>query len=171
MWTWVRWNVCRLLNIHLYCKRKLCSSNLTKKYICYCRLTGFMKVFFYCYYALTYSRTLTGQNERQRRRNLYSRTHNNRNDNNANNVQNEEVILRDTFKCTWNVIPKVFCSYDCGLMDLECRFCNAKHFESEVTLGDRTAFTSCCHKGKAILPPLSQNEYFKSYFKWTFNKK
>jgi hypothetical protein len=29
--------------------------------------------------------------------------------------------------------------------------CNAKHFESEVTLGERTAFTSCCHKGKAIL--------------------
>ena len=35
---------------------------------------------------------------------------------------------------------------------------------SEVTLGDRTAFTSCCHKGKAILLPLSQNEYFKSLY-------
>ena len=59
---------------------------------------------------------------------------------------------------------KFFYSYDCGLMDLECRFCYAKHFESEVTLGDRTAFTSCCQKGKAILSPLSQNEYFKSLY-------
>ena len=33
-------------------------------------------------------RTLTGLNEKQRRRNLYSRSHNNRNDNNVNNVQN-----------------------------------------------------------------------------------
>ena len=70
---------------------------------------------------------------------------------------NEEVILRDSFKCARNYIPKVFYSYDCRLMDLECRISNANHFESKVTLGDRTAFTSCCHKGKAILPPLSQN--------------
>ena len=51
-------------------------------------------------------RTLTGRNERQRRRNLYSWTHNNRNDN--DNVQNEEMILKDTFKCARNDIPKVF---------------------------------------------------------------
>ena len=49
-------------------------------------------------------------------------------------------------------------------MDLECRFCTAKHFEFEVTLGDRTSFTSCCHKGKTIFPLLSQNEYFKSLY-------
>ena len=49
-------------------------------------------------------RTLTGRNERQRRRNLYSRTRNNRND---NNVQIEEMILRDTFHCTRNITLKV----------------------------------------------------------------
>ena len=62
--------------------------------------------------------------------------------------------LREAFKCAQNVIPKVFDSYDCGLIGLECRFCNPKHFESEVTLGDRTAFTPCCHKCKVILLPL-----------------
>ena len=93
--------------------------------------------------------------------NLYSRTHNKRNDNNINNVQNDKVILRDSFKYARNVIPKVFYNYNCGIMNLECRFCNAKHFEPEVTLGDRTAFTSCFHKGKAILPPLSHKGYFK----------
>ena len=30
--------------------------------------------------------------------------------------------------------------------------------------GERTAFTSFCHKRKAILPALSQNEYFKSLY-------
>ena len=96
--------------------------------------------------------------------NLYSQTYNKRNDNNVNNARDEKVNLRDTFKCARPVIPSFFYSYDCGLMDLECRFSNTKRFESEVTLGDRTAFTSCCHKGKAILPPLNQYEYFK-YFK------
>ena len=41
---------------------------------------------------------------------------------------------------------------------------NANDFQSEVILGYSTAFTSCCHKGKAILPPLSQNEYFKTLY-------
>jgi hypothetical protein len=47
-------------------------------------------------------------NERQRRRNLYSQTYNNRHDDNVSIVQDEEVILRDTFKCARNVIPKFF---------------------------------------------------------------
>lgn len=55
-------------------------------------------------------------------------------------------------------------SYDCGLMDIQSRFCNAINFESEVTLGDRSAFTLWCHTSKAILSPLSQNEYFKSLY-------
>jgi hypothetical protein len=112
-------------------------------------------------------RTLSGRSKRQRRRDMYSLTHNNRpnaNLNSVHSIQNGEIILRDTFKCALNVIPRTFNSFDCGLMDLQCRFCNAKHFESEVTLGERTAFTSCCHKGKAILPALSQNEYFKSLY-------
>ena len=114
-------------------------------------------------------RTLTGRSERQRRRNIYSRESQNDNRPNANlnsvnSIQNDEIILRDTFKCALNVIPRNFNTFDCGLMHLQCRFCNAKHFESEVTLGERTAFTSCCHKGKAILPALSQNEYFKSLY-------
>jgi hypothetical protein len=49
-------------------------------------------------------RTLTARNVRQRRINLYSRTYNNDNDNNVNNVQNEELILSDTLTCARNVI-------------------------------------------------------------------
>lgn len=40
--------------------------------------------------------------------------------------------------------------------DLQCRFCNEKFIETEVTLVNRTAIISGCNKGKAILPPLSQ---------------
>lgn len=86
-------------------------------------------------------RTLTSRSERQIRRNISLRGRNN----SPSVVLDSNMILRDAFKCALNVIPNVFLSYDCGLMNLECRFCNAKHFESEVTLGDRTAFTSCCH--------------------------
>lgn len=82
-------------------------------------------------------RTLTGWSERQRRRNISLKGRNNY----PSAVFDSNMILRDTFKCALNVIPNVSLSYNCGLMDLECRFCNAKHFESEVTLGDRTAFT------------------------------
>ena len=41
---------------------------------------------------------------------------------------------------------------------------NAKHFESEVTLYERAAFTLCYHKCKAILPALSRYEHFKSLY-------
>lgn len=39
-------------------------------------------------------------------------------------------------------------NHDCGLMNLVSRFCNAKHFESETILYNRTAFILCCHKRK-----------------------
>lgn len=109
-------------------------------------------------------RTLTRRSERQSRRDRYSSTLNDRPNVNLNSLQNDEIIFIDSFKCALNIIPRIFNSFDCGLMHLQCRFCNAKHFESEVTLGDRTAFTSCCHKSKAILPALSQNDFFKSLY-------
>lgn len=35
----------------------------------------------------------------------------------------------------------------------------ALHFMSEMTSRNKTEFTLCCHKGKAIIPSLSQNEF------------
>ena len=82
---------------------------------------------------------------------------------NSITVQNNKIILRDSFKCLLNVL-RAFNSFDCVMGDLQCRFCNANHFEFEVTLSERIAFTSYCHKGIAISPALSQNEYFKSLY-------
>ena len=54
---------------------------------------------------------------------------------NLNNVsiQNDEIILRKTLKCALNVIQRTFNSFDCVLADLQCRFCNARHFQPEFT--------------------------------------
>ena len=38
----------------------------------------------------------------------------------------------------------------CGSMDVGCESCNALHFEGERTADGK--FSSCCHKGKVILP-------------------
>ena len=38
--------------------------------------------------------------------------------------RNEIDILRNAFKCVFSHYPKNF-SYDCVLINLECRFCNA----------------------------------------------
>lgn len=38
-------------------------------------------------------------------------------------------------------------------MDRICRACGARHYDAEVTAGDRNVFTSCCDKGKVGLPP------------------
>ena len=70
-------------------------------------------------------------------------------------IQNYKIILRDTFKWTWNVILRALYSFDCGLMDLQFRFYNPKHFVSEVTLDESSAFPSCCHKGKSKLSAVS----------------
>ena len=67
---------------------------MNKTYICYCWLTNFMKGFFFTV-IMPRHRILTGRNERKR--NSYSRSNNNINDNNVNNVQNEEVILKDLY--------------------------------------------------------------------------
>ena len=47
--------------------------------------------------------------------------------------QNDEYILRDTFKYGLKAIFRTLNSFDCRLMDLQCRHCNANHFESEIT--------------------------------------
>ena len=42
---------------------------------------------------------------------------------NSVSIQNNEIILKDTFKCALNIIPRAVNSFDCGLMDLQCRVC------------------------------------------------
>lgn len=83
------------------------------------------------------------------------------------NVNDNNVILiplMDSFKCALNIIPNNFDSYNCGFMDLQCIHCNAYHFSSEITSGHRNSFSLCCHKGKAVLPPFRQNQFFNSLF-------
>ena len=49
----------------------------------------------------------------------------------------------------------------CGAMDVACEHCNALHFEGERTSADGK-FSSCCRKGKVILPPKKEvPEYLK----------
>lgn len=114
-------------------------------------------------------RTLTGRDERQRNRfgvanhrrenvnNVIDRNNDNDNDNGVD-------ILSDSFKVALNLIPRNFDSYSLGCMNLICRFCGSKHFASEITSGDRNAFTSCCHKGKVFLRPLTQNVFFNQLY-------
>ena len=52
---------------------------------------------------------------------------------NSASIENYEIILRDIFKYALNVNTRTFNSFDCELMDLYCRNCKAKYFESEVT--------------------------------------
>lgn len=109
------------------------------------------------------SRTLTGRVERQRNRSRET----NRRDVNVNDVPNRNNqidILSDSFKIALNLVPKNFVSYSLGPMNFICRCCNAKHFESEITSGDRDVFSSCCHKGKVFLAPLSQNAFFNELY-------
>ena len=73
------------------------------------------------------------------------------------NIQNYEIILKDTFKGVLNVSPKTFNCFGCESMDLKNKFCNAKHFKFQITLSERPAFTSCCRNDKAMLPAFSQN--------------
>lgn len=75
-----------------------------------------------------------------------------------------EIDLLDSFKSALKEIPSNFKCYDAALMNFRCKFCSARHFESEITANDRDKFTSCCHKGKIELPPLTQNDFFKALF-------
>lgn len=96
----------------------------------------------------------------------------NRNRNDRISPMNVEVdqlvvnldILPDSFKCALNIVPRNFESFDCGLMNLICQFCQAKHFMSEITQNNRTAFTLCCHKGKVRVPSLTENTFFNALF-------
>lgn len=99
------------------------------------------------------SRTLTGRSERRR-------------DRLSQNIRRNNVgnYLIDVYKIALNVVPSQFESFNIGQMNLECQFCKAKHFESEITMRNRTKFTSCCHKGKVFLQPLSQNDFFNSLY-------
>lgn len=99
--------------------------------------------------------TLTGKVERNRDRQRHRQ--NNSNDNASH-------ILVDNFKCALNPFPNNFVSHDCGEINLRCVHCGAKNFESEITMNNRNSFTLCCHKGKAVLPPLSQNNFFNNLY-------
>lgn len=99
-------------------------------------------------------------------RNIANTGNGNTNSANVNNEQTNNSIdyLKGTFKCALNVIPANFESYSCGLFNLECRYCRAKHLESEVTLRDRNSFTLCCHKGKVSASELQQNNFFNDLY-------
>lgn len=75
------------------------------------------------------------------------------------------VVLNDQFKAALNEVPHNFASHDCGSMNLVCINCNAKHFMSEATVRNAHSFTSCCHKGKVFVPPLTQNSDFNTLYK------
>ena len=93
-------------------------------------------------------KTFTGQGETVRRNAIFC----------SASIQNDLITLRDVFKCVLNVILRIFVSFDCELMHLQCRFCSVRHFKSKVTLNERTALISYFHKGKAIFSALSKNE-------------
>lgn len=101
-------------------------------------------------------RSLTGRSERQVDRNSRALS--------RAVVRGNNPVLIDKFKVALNLIPNNFISYDVGPMNLECECCKAKHFESEITMRNRTQFTACCHKGKVQLPPLMQNNFFNSFY-------
>lgn len=112
-------------------------------------------------------RTLTGRTERGRDRDAqYSRRRRNvnMNDNIVNNDDNLFVNLVSGFKCAWNEIPYNFNSFHCGLLNLTCTHCRAKHFNGEITRGSRNSFTLCCHKGKVFLTPYTHNSFFKNFY-------
>lgn len=98
-------------------------------------------------------RTLTGRSERNRERQRQ-----------RNIINDVSHILVDNFKCALNHLPGNFVSHDCGEMNLRCKHCNAYHFESEITMNHKDSFSLCCHKGKSVLPPLTQNEFFNNLY-------
>lgn len=112
-------------------------------------------------------RTLNGRKERESNRVSESqrrrRTLNSDNNNNLASVT-IEIPLIDSYKCALNDLVNNFSSHNCGLMDLICRHCNARHFSSEVTLRETTQFTLCCAKGKVALGHISQNDFFNQFF-------
>ena len=59
----------------------------------------------------------TYQSESIRRRDRYFRKPNA----NLNNLsmKNDGIILRDAHKCVLNIIPRIFNSFDCELVDLQ----------------------------------------------------
>lgn len=114
-------------------------------------------------------RNLTARLERRERRSRSNTVANNDEHNDIldfGRSQNLDLIdiLNDNFKDASNVVPRNFDSFDCGPMELICRFCQAKHFNSEVTQRDMNAFTVCCHKGKVSLLPLTENDFFNDLF-------
>lgn len=93
-----------------------------------------------------------------------SNTNDNQNPNANNNVNLNLVILEENFKSALNIVPENYESFHIGSMNIICRYCNSKNFSSEITAKDRDKFTNCCHKGKVSLRPLSQNNFFNSFY-------
>lgn len=84
---------------------------------------------------------------------------------NSNRIVDDGIdVLNDSFKCELNLVPRYFESFDCGSLELICRFCNAKSFNSEITQGDRNAFSLCCHKGKVNIALPSRNQFFEELY-------
>ena len=113
-------------------------------------------------------RTLTGKGERQENRNMQRLRNRIVNAPGSNLIRDDDYsngILRDEFKSAIEAnIPSNFNSFHIGDLNIICVRCQAKHFKSEVTSGDRTEFTSCCQKGKVLLPHLTENAFFKALY-------
>ena len=73
---------------------------------------------------------MTGRSKRVGRRDRYLRRTNA--SLNRVSIQNNEIILTNTFKFVLNFISKTFESFDYGLINLQFMFWNAKHFKFEV---------------------------------------
>lgn len=63
------------------------------------------------------------------------------------------------FKCALDVVPRNFITHDCGVMNLICKHCNAKHFASEISDNDKDEFTPCCGKEKFAIRGVTQNAF------------
>lgn len=83
---------------------------------------------------------------------------------NNNPIANASFV-DDSFKIAlnYNRINAVD-SNNLGGLSLSCSFCNALHFNSEITSRNTTAFSSCCHKGKVHLLPYVSSTVLQTLF-------
>lgn len=109
--------------------------------------------------------TLTGRRERQNDRARDTiRRRSARTAHVVDNNNNDDNSFVESFRSALNFFPRNFRFHNLGPMDKICIYCNARHFEMEITGGDENKFTLCCHKGKVQLDPLSQNLFFNSFY-------
>src|SRR5258705_316795 len=81
----------------------------------------------------------------------------------AQRLQSQRQIDHDrrhlTFKSTYlmalkSVNENILNEHSCGPMNIICVTCNSTNFKEERPADKK--FASCCHKGKVLLPPLTE---------------